>query len=261
MKSMNSETVISVRDLYKSFREKTVHQGISFDVHRGEIFTIIGGSGIGKSVLLKQIVGLIRPTRGEIYINGKEIFHLEEEALQEVQKMIGYVFQDAALFDSLTVGENVAFGLLNLLRSSEEQAEKIVQGKLALVGLSSVEHLKPAQLSGGMKKRVGIARALAVDPAILLYDEPTTGLDPVMADVISELILQLKKHTGMTAIAVTHDMKSAYKISDRIAMLYEGKILEIGTPEQIQNTKNPIVHQFVSGSSSGPIPVPAVSLI
>lgn len=248
--------MIQVEGLYKSFRGHVVHSGISFDLKKGETFTIIGSSGSGKSVLLKQIVGLIKPDRGAITIDGKEITHLGEDELQEVQKMIGYVFQESALFDSLTVGENVAFGLCNLMGCDSIESGRVIKDKLALVGMPGIEHLKPSQLSGGMKKRVGIARAIAINPQILLYDEPTTGLDPVMSDVINDLILKLKKETQMTAIAVTHDMKSAYKISDRIAMLYQGKILEVGTPTEIQNSKNGIVRQFISGSSSGPIPIP-----
>lgn len=251
--------MIQVSNLYKSFRKKNVHQGVSFDVKEGETLTIIGGSGVGKSILLKQIMGLIKPDQGEIYIDGKEISKMDEEQLHEVQKMIGYVFQEAALFDSLTIRENVAFGLRNLTQMNEDEISEVVTEKLALVGLKNIEHLKPAQLSGGMKKRVGIARAIALGPKILLYDEPTTGLDPVMSDVISDLILRLKE-TKVTAIAVTHDMKSAYKISDRIAMLYEGQILEMGTPEKIKNTANPIVRQFITGSSQGPISVPHVNI-
>ncbi|MBI3013135.1 MAG: ABC transporter ATP-binding protein [Elusimicrobia bacterium] len=249
--------MIQVTDLHKGFRDKPVHRGISFEVKRGEILTVIGGSGVGKSLLLKQIVGLVKPDRGSIRIDGKEITHLDVDELQEVQKMIGYVFQESALFDSLTVADNVAFGLCNLLKCEDEsRVQTTVHETLSLVGLGEIERLKPAQLSGGMKKRVGIARAIAFHPQILLYDEPTTGLDPVMSDVISDLILKLKKEIKTTAIAVTHDMKSAYKISDRIAMLYEGKILEIGTPKQIQNSADPVVRQFISGWSRGPITVP-----
>ncbi len=252
--------MIKIRDLYKSFHSKIVHNGVSFEVKEGEVFTLIGGSGSGKSVLLKQIVGLIKPDSGQITIDGTEISRLDDERLHEVQKMIGYVFQEAALFDSLTVGENVAFGLCNLIGRRFEDTLPIVKEKLALVGLTGVENYKPAQLSGGMKKRVGIARAIAFTPKILLYDEPTTGLDPVMSDVISDLILKLKRETGVTSIAVTHDMKSAYKVSDRIAMLYEGRVLEIGTPDQIQNSSNATVRQFIAGSSHGPIPVPDMDL-
>lgn len=251
---------IRVVDVHKGFRDKPVHRGVSLEVMPGETLTVIGGSGTGKSVLLKQIVGLLKPDRGEIYVDGKAISGLGEDELHDIQKMIGYVFQEAALFDSMTVGENVAFGLRNLLGVVGRECEKTVQEKLALVGLNGVENLKPAQLSGGMKKRVGIARAIAMSPQILLYDEPTTGLDPVMSDVISDLIIELKEKTGATAIAVTHDMKSAYKISDKISMLYEGRVLETGTPAQIQNSKNPVVRQFITGSSQGPIPVPAVDI-
>lgn len=250
--------IIRVVDLHKSFGQKKIHNGISFDLEEGETMTIIGGSGTGKSVLLKQIIGLIKPDKGRILIEGEDITRLDEDELTRVQKKMGYVFQEAALFDSLSVGENVAFGLCSVMECEPPAALKIARQKLAMVGLSGIEDLKPSQLSGGMKKRVGIARAIAMGPEILLYDEPTTGLDPVMSDVISDLILRLKEDSGTTAIAVTHDMKSAYKISDRIAMLFNGQILQISTPEEIQNSPNPIVRQFISGSSHGPIPVPRV---
>ncbi len=253
-----SVPVIRVENLCKSFGQKKIHDGISFELKEGETLTIIGGSGTGKSVLLKQIIGLIRPDSGHIYIDGEDITQLEEDDLQRVQKKVGYVFQEAALFDSLTVGENVSFGLRTIMEAEKPHALKIAKQKLAMVGLSGIEDLKPSQLSGGMKKRVGIARAIAMGPEILLYDEPTTGLDPVMTDVISDLILRLKEGSGTTAIAVTHDMKSAYKISDKIAMLFNGKILQIGTPDEIQNSDSPIVRQFISGSSHGPIPVPKI---
>lgn len=248
--------IIRVEDLHKSFRDKKVHDGVSFEVEEGETLTIIGGSGTGKSVLLKQIIGLIKPDSGHIYIEGEDITKLDEVELQRVQAKMGYVFQEAALFDSLTIGENVAFGLRTIMDAEQPHAIKIARQKLAMVGLSGIENLKPSQLSGGMKKRVGIARAIAMGPEILLYDEPTTGLDPVMSAVISDLMVRLKEESGTSAIAVTHDMKSAYKISDKIAMLYNGKILQIGTPDEIQNSLSPVVRQFISGSSQGPIPVP-----
>ena len=253
-----SGPLIRVEDLHKSFGSKIVHNGVTFELEEGQTLTIIGGSGSGKSVLLKQIIGLIRPNSGHIFIDGEDITALDEFELQRVQMKMGYVFQEAALFDSLTVGENVAFGLRTIMEAEKQHALKIARQKLSMVGLQGVENLKPSQLSGGMKKRVGIARAIAMGPEILLYDEPTTGLDPVMSDVVSDLILKLKEESGTTAIAVTHDMKSAYKISDKIAMLFEGKILQIGSPEEIQNSSNAIVRQFIAGSSHGPIPVPRI---
>ena len=253
-----SGPLIRVEDLHKSFGSKIVHNGVTFELEEGQTLTIIGGSGSGKSVLLKRIIGLIRPNSGHIFIDGEDITALDEFELQRVQMKMGYVFQEAALFDSLTVGENVAFGLRTIMEAEKQHALKIARQKLSMVGLQGVENLKPSQLSGGMKKRVGIARAIAMGPEILLYDEPTTGLDPVMSDVVSDLILKLKEESGTTAIAVTHDMKSAYKISDKIAMLFEGKILQIGSPEEIQNSSNAIVRQFIAGSSRGPIPVPRI---
>lgn len=250
--------MIEVRDLYKSFKNKRVHNGVNLFVKQGETVTVIGGSGTGKSVLLKQIVGLIKPDSGKIWVDGEEVTMADSRGLQKTQKKIGYVFQEGALFDSLTVGENVAFGLCSVMDCEPSAAWKIAKQKLSMVGLYGTEDLKTSQLSGGMKKRVGIARAIAMGPEILLYDEPTTGLDPVMSDVISDLIVYLKKESGTTAVAVTHDMKSAYKISDRIAFLYEGKILEVGSPDEIEKTSNPVVHQFVTGSSHGPIPVPKI---
>ena len=250
--------IIRVVNLQKSFGDKKIHNGISFDLEEGETLTIIGGSGTGKSVLLKQIIGLIKPDSGRILVEGEDITKLDEDDLTRVQKKMGYVFQEAALFDSISVGENVAFGLISVMQADRTAALKIARQKLAMVGLSGIEDLRPSQLSGGMKKRVGVARAIAMGPEILLYDEPTTGLDPVMSDVISDLIVKLKEESGTTAIAVTHDMKSAYKISDRIAMLFNGQILQIGTPDEIQNSPNAIVRQFISGSSHGPIPVPKV---
>ncbi len=245
--------MIRLENLHKAFGPNRVLRGCDLEVRDGETLTIIGGSGTGKSVTLKLMIGLLKPDQGEVYIDSQPITKLDDKDLTEVQHKFSYVFQLAALFDSLTVGENVAFGLRHLGGHTEAEIQEIVREKLGLVGLSGVDRLKPAELSGGMKKRVAIARAIAMSPKYLLYDEPTTGLDPIMSDVINDLILHLQTKLGTTAVVVTHDMKSAYKISNRIAMLYEGKIIEVETPQNIQNSTNPIVRQFVTGSAEGPI--------
>ena len=245
--------MIRLVDVYRSFGANRVLRGCSLDVRDGETLTIIGGSGTGKSVTLKLMVGLLKPDRGQIYVDDQEITQLGEDQLSQVQQKFAYVFQGGALFDSLTVGENIAFGLQNLRQDSPGKIRETVQQMLGLVGLSGIEHLKPAELSGGMRKRVAIARAIAIAPKYLLYDEPTTGLDPIMSDVINDLILSLQKKLGNTAIVVSHDMKAAYKISNRIAMLYEGKIVGVDTPDNIQNTTNPLIKQFITGSADGPI--------
>ncbi|OGS18687.1 MAG: ABC transporter ATP-binding protein [Elusimicrobia bacterium RIFOXYA2_FULL_50_26] len=247
--------MIKVVDLHKSFNGKQVLRGVRLEITDGETLTIIGGSGCGKSVLLKNMLGLMKPEKGEVYIDGQEITRLENAQLLEVQKNFGYLFQGAALFDSLTVGENVAFGVRNMSNLSESGILRRVEECLAMVGLRGIENLKPAELSGGMKKRVGLARAIAYSPKYIMYDEPTTGLDPIMADVINDLIINLQKTLKVTSIVVTHDMKSAYKISNRIAMLYDGKIVSAGSPADIKNTTDPVVHQFVEGLSHGPITV------
>lgn len=245
--------MIELRHVWKSFGEHAVLKDFSLDICDGETLTIIGGSGTGKSVTLKHIVGLMKPDRGNISVDGQEITPLPEEDLQEVQAKFGFVFQDAALFDSLTVEENVAFGLHYRTHCALEESRAIVREKLALVGLKNIERLRPSQLSGGMRKRVAIARAIAMNPKYLLYDEPTTGLDPIMSDVISALIKSLQSTFGVTSVVVTHDLESAYKISNRIAMLYKGEIVQLGAPEEIRNTTNPIVKQFITGSAVGPI--------
>jgi phospholipid/cholesterol/gamma-HCH transport system ATP-binding protein len=215
--------------------------------------TVIGGSGSGKSVLIKHIIGLLFPDKGRVIVDGQVINDLDEFGLNEARKKFGMLFQMAALFDSLSVWENVGFSLKQHTRLSDREIRGIATEKLALVGLKDVEDKMPSELSGGMKKRVGLARAICMDAAIILYDEPTTGLDPITADSINDLIVDLRKKLGVTSVAITHDMQSAYKISDRIAMLYKGEIQEIGTPDQIRNTTNPIVRQFISGSAVGPI--------
>ena len=245
--------MIRIVDVHKQFRANKVLRGTNLEIKDGETITIIGGSGTGKSVLLKHIMGLVKPDKGEIYIDDQEITKLKEAELLEIQKKFGYLFQGAALFDSLTVSENVGFGLRNLSKMSDAEIDTRASECLNMVGLKGVENLKPAELSGGMKKRVGLARAIAHKPEYILYDEPTTGLDPIMADVINDLILHLQKQLGVTSIVVTHDMKSAYKVSNRIAMLYQGVIVATGTPDEMKNSKDEVVHQFVEGLSHGPI--------
>lgn len=246
---MPQEVLIKIEGLCKSFRNIPVLRDLELNIYRGETLVIIGQSGEGKSVLLKHIIGLIKPESGHIYIDGEDIVPLGEAELNHVRKRFGVLFQGAALFDSLTVGENVAFGLAMHTHALQSEMDQKVRELLSLVGLEGIEDLKPAELSGGMKKRVGLARAIAMDPEIILYDEPTTGIDPIMGDVINDLILKLKTHVHATSIAVTHDMASAFKIADRIAMLYDGKIVEIATPDQFRLIKNPVVQQFIAGSA------------
>jgi phospholipid/cholesterol/gamma-HCH transport system ATP-binding protein len=247
------EPVIQLLDVYKSFGDNHVLQGTTLTIERGETMVIIGGSGSGKSVILKHIIGLMKPDRGKVIVAGQDLSTLRERALDELRKKFGMLFQYAALFDSLSVWENVGFSLRQKTHMKDDEIRRVATEKLAMVGLREVEDRMPADLSGGMKKRVGLARALAMEPEILLYDEPTTGLDPIMADAINDLILEMKRRLQVTGVAITHDMTSAYKIADRIAMLYQGKIQAVGTADEIKNSDNPIVHQFVTGSAVGPI--------
>jgi len=245
--------MIRLENLYKSFAEKQVLDDLNLDIHKGEALTIIGGSGSGKSVLIKHIIGLIKPDSGNILIEGVDITQLKEKKLFKIIEKFGMVFQGGALFDSLTVYENVAFGIMDKDKMISDQIDNIVEQSLLKVGLPNVSHMMPADLSGGMKKRVSIARAIAKNPAIVMYDEPTTGLDPIMADVINDLIIKVNESSEITSIVITHDMVSAYKVSDRIAMLYEGKIVETGSAKEIKESGNPIVRQFIEGRSEGPI--------
>lgn len=247
--------MIRVENLYKSFGLKKVLCGVELEVKDGETLVIIGGSGAGKSILLKNMVGLIKPDKGGIFIDGTDITKADKSQLYDVQKKIGFLFQEAALFDSLTIEENIAFGMTNLTDLPKHEIKKRVTQCLNMVGLSDIEHLKPSAISGGMKKRVGLARAIAYRPKYIFYDEPTTGLDPIMADVIGSLIIYLKKELSITSVVVTHDMQSAYKIADRIIMLYEGKVIFNGSVEEVKRTDNGYVRQFVEGLSEGPIPV------
>jgi phospholipid/cholesterol/gamma-HCH transport system ATP-binding protein len=245
--------MIELVNVHKSFGKKEVLRGASLKVQQGESMVVIGGSGSGKSVLLKHIIGLLSPDEGKVLIGGADITAMKEKDLYEIRKKFGMLFQMSALFDSMPVWENVGFSMIRHMKKSEKEARSLAGEKLRLVGLTGIEDLMPSELSGGMKKRVGLARAIAHSPEILLYDEPTTGLDPIMSDAINELILEMKRKMSVTSVAITHDMNSAYKIADRISMLFEGRIIETGSPEEIRNTKNPVVMQFITGSASGPI--------
>jgi phospholipid/cholesterol/gamma-HCH transport system ATP-binding protein len=238
--------VIEFRDLHKAFGEKRVLQGFSLEIRDGETMVIIGYSGSGKSVALKHIVGLLHPDAGEVIVDGQTIDMLDRDDLTLVREGIGYVFQFAALFDSLSVSDNVALGLRRRDLGEEEIGDRVREA-LALVDLSGTEERFPAELSGGMRKRVGIARAIALRPRYILYDEPTTGLDPVTSAIIDRLMVRTREHLGVTGIVVTHDMRSAYTVGDRIAMLYEGKVRQVGTVEEIQRTRDPLVRQFIEG--------------
>jgi len=245
--------VIGIRGLSKRFGKKVVLDGLDLTVPKGKNTVVIGGSGTGKSVLIKCVVGLLRSEGGEILIDGEDLTKMDERELVRVRRKFGMLFQGSALFDSLDVGDNVAFALRRLKLYPERQIRDVVEEKLSMVGLRDIQRLMPAELSGGMKKRVGLARAIASEPDIMLYDEPTTGLDPIMADVINDLIISLRESLGVTSITITHDMASAYKIADFIAMLYKGKIVEVGTPAEIRGSANPVVRQFVEGRAQGPI--------
>jgi phospholipid/cholesterol/gamma-HCH transport system ATP-binding protein len=249
-----SPYALEVRGLTRSFGARKILSDVSFQLKHGEILIIMGGSGCGKSTLLRHIIGALKPDAGEIYIHGTEITKLNDEELSKVRKRFGMLFQTGALFNSLTVGENVALPILESSDVSPNIAELVVKLKLELVGLTGFEHLKPAQISGGMKKRVGMARALALDPDLLFCDEPTAGLDPVMTAVIDTLTVDLTKKLGLSAVVVTHDMTSAFRIATQMIFLFDGKIIASGTPDEIRNNPDPILQQFINGYADGPIP-------
>lgn len=245
--------MIEIINLCKSFGGHKVLDNLSLNIQSGESTVIIGRSGCGKSVLLKHIVGLMKPESGQVIIDGVDISRLRGKDLDKFRMKFGMLFQGAALFDSMTIGENVGYALYEHSDMDRRLIAKRVKECLQMVGLRDIEDLKPAELSGGMKKRVGLARAICVNPQIILYDEPTTGVDPIMGDVVNKLIMDLHSKLKITSIAVTHDMVSAYMIADRIAMLYNGKIIFTGTPEEIKTTKDPFVKQFITGAAKGPI--------
>jgi phospholipid/cholesterol/gamma-HCH transport system ATP-binding protein len=245
--------MIKLVDLHKSFRTQKVLDGLDLEIEAGKTTVIIGRSGGGKSVLLKHIIGLLRPDSGEVLIAGTDITRLGDRDLNEIRKKFGMLFQEAALFDSMTVGENVAFPLREHTRMKEEEIRRTVADRLHAVGLTGVEEKMPSELSGGMRKRVGLARAIAMQPQIVLFDEPTTGLDPVMTEAINRLIIETQKRFNLTCVVISHDIQSIFTIGHRIAMLYEGKIIAYGTPEEMQASQNPVIVQFLAGSIDGPI--------
>jgi phospholipid/cholesterol/gamma-HCH transport system ATP-binding protein len=251
---MTAAPKIHLKDVRKAFGDKQVLNGVSLDIEPGESVVVIGGSGTGKSVLIKCILGILTADSGVIAVDGEDVTHLRAAERDQVNRKFGMLFQGAALFDSLPVWENVAFGLIQGTRMSRAEAKQRAIETLAKVGLApEAGELSPSELSGGMQKRVGLARAIAGDPEIVFFDEPTTGLDPIMADVINDLIIACVKDKGITALSITHDMHSARKIGDRIAMLYDGKLIWVGGAKDVDTAGNPYVDQFVHGRAEGPI--------
>lgn len=250
---VENNIVIRIENLVREFEGRRVLDGINLDVYKGETLVVMGGSGCGKSTLLRHIIGGLKPDSGKVYLFGKDITSAKESELDEIRKKFGMLFQSAALFDSLTVEGNVSLPLREHTKLDEHIIKIVVKMKLELVGLRGFGQLYPSQISGGMKKRVGLARAIALDPEVVFYDEPTAGLDPIVGGVIDKLILDLSDKLSITSVVVTHDMNSVFRIADRIAMLHNGKILQVGTPDEIRDTKNEIVKQFITGSPEGPI--------
>jgi phospholipid/cholesterol/gamma-HCH transport system ATP-binding protein len=247
--------MIAVRHLRKSFGGRVVLEDVNFTVERGTVCVVMGGSGSGKSTILRHLIGAHMPDAGEVYLDGENIVGLTERQLQQVRRKFGMLFQGGALLNSMTVGENVALPIRHHTDLPEETIAIMVKLKLELVGLRDAEHLKPSQISGGMQKRVSLARAIALDPKIVFYDEPSAGLDPIVTGVIDTLMVDLTKKMGITSLVVTHDMTSAFRIADQMIMLHRGRIVAAGTPEEIRNSENPLVQQFITGAPDGPIPL------
>lgn len=247
------EVVISVKNLVKNFGSRRILNGVTLDIYQGETLVVMGGSGCGKSTFLRHLIGSLKPDQGEVWMFGKDIAKATDDEMDDIRKKFGMLFQSGALFDSLSVGENIALPLREHTSLDDNVISIIVKMKLELVGLRGFENLMPAQLSGGMKKRVGLARAIVMDPKIIFYDEPTAGLDPVMTGVVDKLTIDFTRKLNLTSVVVTHDMGSVFRIADRIVMLHMGEILQIGTPDEIKHSKNPLVQQFITGGAEGPI--------
>ena len=248
------EIMIDLRKINMSFKERRILHDVDLQVKTGETLVVIGPSGAGKSTLLRLMIGLLKPDSGEIWVDGQEIALLNEDGLNQIRRNMGMVFQYSALFDSMTVGDNVAFGIRQHTKMPEDQIAGVIKRTLRMVGLMGKENVMPSELSGGMKKRVSLARAIALNPKIVLYDEPTSGLDPVMSSTINRLIMSTQRILGVTAVVVTHDMDSAFTIADRIAMMYDEKIIEIATPDEFRQSENPLVRQFINGVRNNCIP-------
>lgn len=247
------EALIKIENLVKTFGGRPVLKNVNLDIYRGETMVIMGGSGCGKSTLLRHVIGAHKPDAGRVVFMGKDLASLDEDGMNEIRKKFGMLFQSAALFDSMNVGQNIALPLKEHTKLDHKIISIIVKMKMELVGLRGFENLMPSQLSGGMRKRVGLARAIVMDPEVVFYDEPTAGLDPIMTAVIDKLVVDLSKKLNITSIVVTHDMKSVFRIADRIAMLHKGEILQIGTPKEIEASSNPVIRQFVAGEVEGPV--------
>ena len=257
----NREVVIKIENLMKEFGGVRVLDGINLEVYKGETLVIVGGSGCGKSTLLRHIIGQLRPDAGKVHLFGEDITRLGESDMDRLKKRFGMLFQSAALFDSLTVEENIALPLREHTKLDDHIIKIMIKMKLNQVGLRGFGHLMPSQLSGGMRKRVGLARAVALDPEIIFYDEPSAGLDPVVTAVVDKLIIDLAGALSITSVVVTHDMNSVFRIADRIVMLYKGKILQIGTKDEIRNSKNEYIQQFINGTIEGPMKFFAPALL
>jgi len=245
--------MIRIDKISKSWGDRTVLRECSLEVRRGETMVVIGSSGTGKSTLLRCIIGLVQPDGGHVYVEGEDVLAMDPAGLSRLRARMGYLFQSGALINWLNVGDNVALPLVETRGVSREAAVPRVERALEMVGLSGTRPLMPSQLSGGMRKRVGLARSLVTEPDIILYDEPTTGLDPVTAHIIDQLIVDMRNKLGVTSVVVSHDMEGVYRVADRVAMLYDGRIIAIGTPDEIQGSGDPIVRQFISGALEGPL--------